>query len=113
MFEMGSGLTLFGKEFLGNPEDLALEADATETQPAKPRILVVDDERLIADTCAQILEGAGFDVRAAYEGWTALEIASRFRPDFLLTDVLMPRMNGVELAISINKMLPTTKILLF
>lgn len=110
---MGSGFTLFGTEFSGNPEGLDLEVEATESRPSKSRILIVDDERLIADTCAQILEGAGFDVRAAYEGWTALEIASKFRPDYLLTDVLMPRMNGVELAIAISKMLPSAKILLF
>jgi CheY-like chemotaxis protein len=59
------------------------------------------------------LEGEGFDVVAAYDGWGALENAGRFRPDYLLSDVLMPKMNGVELAIAIQKMHPATKILLF
>jgi CheY-like chemotaxis protein len=93
--------------------DLSVNDETTATRPAKPRILVVDDEKLIADTCAEILAGAGFDVRKAYEGFTALEIASKFRPDYLLTDVMMPQMNGVELAIWISKTLPSAKILLF
>jgi CheY-like chemotaxis protein len=89
------------------------DTEASEVQPARPRILVVDDEKLIADTCTEILEGAGFDATTAYDGWSALEIALQLQPDYLLTDVLMPRMNGVELAIAVSKMLPATKILLF
>jgi CheY-like chemotaxis protein len=74
---------------------------------------VVDDERLIADTVRDILEGAGFDVIVTYDGWTALEMAARLRPDYLLSDVSMPRMNGVDLAIAMRKMYPPTRILLF
>ena len=77
------------------------------------KVLVVDDQRIIADTIAEILEGAGFKVMAAYDGETALEAARRFNPDYLLSDVLMPRMNGVDLGIAIREMLPATKVLLF
>lgn len=79
----------------------------------RPRILVVDDERLIVDTMCAILEGAGFDVASAYDGWTALQAATSFAPDFLLSDVLMPRMNGVQLAIEIRRMYPAARIILF
>jgi CheY-like chemotaxis protein len=75
--------------------------------------LVVDDEKLIVDTLAEILEGAGFEVLGAYDGWTALEKIANVRPDYLLSDVLMPQMNGVELAIAIRKMYPATRIMLF
>ncbi len=78
-----------------------------------PTILVVDDERLVADTLSEILEGAGYSVTTPYDGWEALELANSCRPDFLLTDVLIPRLNGVELAIAVRKMLPSTRILLF
>ena len=88
-------------------------ANSDGSAQRRPRALVVDDERLIADTMADILEGAGFDVTAAYDGWTALEAAARVRPDYLLSDVSMPRMNGVELAIAMRKMYATTRILLF
>lgn len=79
----------------------------------KPKILVVDDERLLADTTAAILRRAGFLTLAAYDAFSALEGAASFQPDCLLTDIMMPAMNGVELAIALTKMYPATKILLF
>ena len=77
------------------------------------KVLVVDDQRLIVDTIAEILESAGFEAVPVYDPWEALDVAARSQPDYLLTDVLMPRMNGVELAIAIRKMYPAVKILLF
>lgn len=74
---------------------------------------MVDDERLVADTTAEILRGAGFDAKSVYDGWTALEIAHSFHPDILLTDVMMPEMNGVELAMAVAKTLVKTRVLLF
>jgi CheY-like chemotaxis protein len=87
--------------------------DSTGRKRRRPRILVVDDEKLIAVTMAEILEGAGFQVATAYDGWTALEQAGTFHPDYLLSDILMPRMNGVDLAIAIRQMYPAARILLF
>jgi CheY-like chemotaxis protein len=89
------------------------DGDSQEPGPTPLRILVVDDEQLLADTTVEILASFGFDAKAAYDGESALGIAISFRPDFLLTDVLMPRMNGVELAIFVRKQLPKTRILLF
>jgi CheY-like chemotaxis protein len=101
-------------KFLQNQfEPSDYKSDSTQPERGKLKILVVDDERLIADTTADVLRGAGFDARAVYDGWTAIETALSFRPDCLLTDVMMPGMNGVELAIAITKMSPDTKILLF
>ena len=80
---------------------------------SRPKILVVDDQKLIVETIVEILERAGFEVAAAYDGWEALDAAAQFQPDHLLSDVLMPRMNGVELAIAVRKMYPSIKILLF
>ena len=85
---------------------------SAEVQEIRPRILVVDDERLIADTLTEILEGGGFEVTTAYDGRMALETAARLKPDYVLSDVVMPRFNGVELAIAIHKIHPTAKILL-
>jgi CheY-like chemotaxis protein len=89
------------------------ESDRVEDDPVKPRVLIVDDERLLADTTAAILGSAGFRTTTAYDGWEALETARSFHPDYLLTDVMMPLMNGIELAIAVTKMLPNTKIVLF
>jgi CheY-like chemotaxis protein len=84
-------------------------------QPSRrlPRILVVDDERRIADTLTEILHMSGFDVAKAYDGWEALRTTEHFHPDYLLSDVLMPRMNGVDLAIAVREKFPAAKILLF
>jgi CheY-like chemotaxis protein len=76
------------------------------------KILVVDDERVIASTLRQILEQQGYRVTAAFDGDMAVEVAQSFRPDVLLTDVHMPKMNGVEAAIQITSELPTCSVLL-
>jgi len=91
---------------------LSLASSSKEPKARRPRILVVDDERIIADTMAEILEGAGFQAATAYDGWNALQIAGVLQPDYLLSDVLMPRMNGVDLAMAIRKMYPSARILL-
>jgi len=83
------------------------------TQKDVPRILIVDDEELIADTLTEILKRNGFNAMGTYSGKQALQVAKRFHPDYLLADVLMPFMNGIELAIEIRKMSAKTKILLF
>ena len=84
-----------------------------EPQPARRKVLVVDDQKLVADTVREILENAGFDAHAAYDPWDALELAQRLCPDLLLSDVLMPHMNGVELAIAVRAMHPRARIVLF
>lgn len=84
-----------------------------ETAQRKPGILVVDDERVLADTTAAVLRGAGYDAKTAYDGYDALEIIKTFHPDFVLTDIMMPAMNGLELAITIRKTYPRTRVVLF
>jgi CheY-like chemotaxis protein len=114
MFEMNPGSIYLSEEIRRSPTELPLNGEASrQSEPSRPRVLVVDDEKLIVDTLAEILQNAGFHVAAAYDGWTALEAARLFHPDYLLSDVLMPRMNGVELAIAIQKMHPAAKIVLF
>lgn len=76
-------------------------------------ILVVDDNRLVADTTSAILKRFGFCVITAYDGTTALRMAAEANPDILLSDVMMPVFNGVDLAISVRKILPETAVLLF
>jgi PleD family two-component response regulator len=77
------------------------------------RVLVVDDERLIAETVAAILNVNGFEAVEAFNGEDALEAARNLQPDIVLTDVLMPKMSGVELGIRIRQEFPETKIFLF
>jgi CheY-like chemotaxis protein len=77
-------------------------------------VLVVDDERIIADTLSVILTRSGFSVITAYEAESALELAVTNQPDLLLSDVMMgPGMDGTQLAIQLVKSLPDCKVLLF
>jgi CheY-like chemotaxis protein len=79
----------------------------------KPKVLVVDDERVIADSLAMILNQSGFEARAVYSGEKALEAASELKPDMLISDVIMAGLNGIDAAIRIRALLPQIKILLF
>jgi CheY-like chemotaxis protein len=90
-----------------------LEGKDPLQQPSAPRILVVDDESLIADTIVQILNRNGFIAEAAYSGTEAIEFARRNCPDLLLSDVMMPNIDGVEAAIAIRELCPDTRIVLF
>jgi CheY-like chemotaxis protein len=79
----------------------------------KPLVLIVDDERIIADTLSMILSRSGFSTVTAYDGLEGLEIAQTVRPDLVISDVMMPGMTGVELAITVTQTIPTCRILLF
>lgn len=80
---------------------------------AKPKVLVADDEQVIANTLAIILNQAGFEARAVYSGENALESIETFQPNMLISDVIMTGMTGIEAAIQIRAKLPQCKILLF
>ncbi len=79
----------------------------------KRRVLVVDDEQVIADTLSIILNKAGFEASPVYTGTAAVESARSIQPDLIISDVIMPDMNGIEAAIQIRSFLPGCKILLF
>ena len=83
------------------------------TNTTKPKVLVADDERVIADSLAMILNQSGFDARAVYSGEKALELAETLRPDMLISDVIMADLNGIDAAIRIRALLPGIKVLLF
>jgi len=76
-------------------------------------ILVVDDEPAILMTAAAILDMQGYRTATASDGLAALERALELKPDLVLSDVVMPRMNGVQLAIELKQRLPATSVLLF
>jgi len=75
------------------------------------RVLIVDDDRLVADTLALIFGKNGFDARAAYSADDALAYAREFVPDLLLCDVTMPGKDGLGLVIDITHELPACRII--
>ena len=79
----------------------------------KLRVLVVDDERLIADTLAQILISFGYEATAVYNPDHALEQFTRLRFDAVISDVVMRGyMSGIDLAIALRTLVPDCNILL-
>ena len=70
-------------------------AAAVQT-PRRWRVLVVDDNVDGADSLATLIELSGHEVRTAYDGLQAVAAAGDFRPDLILMDVGMPRLNGLE-----------------
>ncbi len=80
---------------------------------AQPSILVVDDEERIADTLVLILKTKNYVAEAAYEAASALEICNQRPPDLVISDVVMPGMDGIEMAVIIRSRFPNCRILLF
>lgn len=76
------------------------------------RILIVDDERRIADTSALILQGQGYQTDTAYDAASGIARCREFHPQLVLTDVVMPGMSGIEMAIAIRSEFPSCAILL-
>lgn len=92
---------------------LPIIAEAAETTPTltsektrtlcKGRILVVDDLRDTADSMATLLQMMGHETRTAYDGLEAVQTAAAFRPQVVLLDIGLPRMNGYETAQQIRR----------
>jgi CheY-like chemotaxis protein len=62
------------------------------------RILVVDDYRALADGLGKLLRLKGYEIRTAHDGLEAVEVAGEFRPDVVLLDIGLPKMNGYDVA---------------
>jgi CheY-like chemotaxis protein len=76
------------------------------------KVLVVDDVDTIARVYARFLERQGYEVRIAFNGEEAMDVWESFKPDLILSDIRMPRMNGFELSNAIRKRDPKQKIIL-
>lgn len=77
------------------------------------RVFVIDDEALIADTLAAILNMSGYQAIAFYDGQSALSACEFDEPAFIISDVMMPEMSGIELAIHVKEKFPDCRVLLF
>lgn len=85
----------------------------TRVQAKAKTIFVIDDESSIADSLQEILNGHGYQALAFYSGRSAIEAARKQCPDFVLCDVVMPKLDGVDTVIAISKFCPRTRIVLF
>lgn len=96
-------------------EEVPLAEVPLERNAEQPRrvVLIVDDEQVIADTLSIIFSKSSYTVMTAYSGEAALEMAKVVPPELLITDVMMPGMTGIELAIAVTEAIPDCKVLLF
>jgi CheY-like chemotaxis protein len=77
------------------------------------RVFVVDDEPIIAFTLATILESSGYTARSFSDPLEALRAAETNCPDYLISDVMMPVLNGIDLGIQFKAIYPNVRVLLF
>lgn len=82
-------------------------------QLGERRILIVEDEKVVADTLGQILAANGYEIRVAYSAEDALSLISHWCPDVAVLDVMLPKMNGIELAVVLKENLAACHVLLF
>jgi DNA-binding NtrC family response regulator len=82
-------------------------------QGGRRQVFVVDDEPLITSTLTTILNVSGFSAMGFESAEAAIQAAESQRPDLLITDVVMPGMNGIDLAIRFRSNYPDCKTLLF
>ena len=94
-------------------EDVPASVPLNSSKKHRPVVLVVDDESAIADTLAEILTLSGYAAMPVYDGEEALETALLMPPEMLITDVMLPGMSGIELAITIRRIFPDCRVLLF
>lgn len=80
---------------------------------ATSKIIVIDDQRLIANTLAQILNQKGHDATPVYSGEEALEQVNRCEPDVVLSDVRMHKLDGIQTALRIRILHPNCRVILF
>jgi len=114
--EMARGETYETVDYVGPAKmlDLSRRVDA---EPADPRldglrILVVDDDLGICGTMKEILEASGCKVEVAHDGIDALARIDASRFDLMLTDVVMPRMDGHELYLAVQERYPDLPVLM-
>jgi DNA-binding NtrC family response regulator len=79
----------------------------------KKLVFILDDEVVIASTLAMILRSQGIDTRSFSEPLKALEAARSQSPSLIISDVYMPSMSGIDLAIQVQNQCPECKVLLF
>lgn len=77
------------------------------------KILIIDDDHGIADTLALIFSTQNYAARVAYSAEEAIELIAECPPDLAIVDVMLPQMNGIDLAIVLKANYPACRTLLF
>lgn len=94
------------------PKALAIVPNGLRLVESKPKVLIVDDEPVIAHTLEAILRKSGFDARGAHSGENAVEIAHQWGPDALVTDIILGGISGIETALRVRSLAPHCRVIL-
>jgi CheY-like chemotaxis protein len=89
---------LWDRKFKEHHEDFTAPANPEPDAVTRPLVLVVDDEKDIQRVASRVIQSLGYGLLLAHNGEEGLELARRYRPELVLTDALMPRMDGREMA---------------
>jgi DNA-binding response OmpR family regulator len=82
------------------------------TGTAEQRVMVVEDERIVAEVVERYLRRDGFDVKAVHDGVSALDEFDRFKPDLIVLDLMLPGVDGLEVCRSVRARSRTPIIML-
>lgn len=93
----------------GGPAPVDAVAE-TAAGPRSRRVLIADDSAAVCESLGAILGDLGHEVRTVQDGQTAVEMAASWRPDFVLLDVNMPRLNGYEAARRLRSQFPSSQM---
>lgn len=113
---LGSRLTLYFPRYVENKEEknneniIQVKVDANKNLSGSETILVVDDESGLRNLTSKILMQQGYKVLCAESGKQALEVLEKEKVDLLFSDVIMPEMDGYQLAEIVQKKYPAIKI---
>ena len=83
----------------------------TISPPTAPTVLVVDDDLMVVQAVAFLLEDRGFQVMTATDGAQGLRLYRTHRPDLVLTDIIMPEKEGIALTRELRSEFPDAKII--
>jgi CheY-like chemotaxis protein len=96
-FWSGAPRALWDRKFKEHHADFAPSANPEPEAAPRPLVLVVDDEKDIQRVAGRVIESLGYGLIVAHDGEEGLALARRYRPELVLTDALMPRLDGREM----------------
>jgi two-component system sensor histidine kinase/response regulator len=82
-----------------------------KTMENKPKILIIDDEEVVLDSCLLILEGSGYEIKTTSDAILGTKLVTEFQPDLVLVDLKMPGLSGLEVIDKVYEFDPTIVII--
>jgi DNA-binding response OmpR family regulator len=82
------------------------------TADSPRHVLIVDDEQPVADTLSLVFQSKGYSVTVAYNAESALVLSQTLPPDIVISDIMLPGMNGIQFAILMHETYPNCRVIL-